>query len=69
MQDLPQSLRIKLAYEIHGDKIETLQIFTTMDVMTITEMVYRFKPMALSAGDILLKSDEVIIMNVVMQQL
>ncbi len=60
MQDLPQSLRIKLAYEMHGEKIETLQIFTTMDVMTITETVYRFKPMALGAGDILLRSNEVL---------
>ncbi len=66
MQDLPQSLRIKLAYEMHGEKIETLQIFTTLDVTTITEMVYRFKPMALSAGDILLQSNEVLI-NVIIQ--
>ncbi len=59
MQDLPQSLRMNLAYETHGKKIETLQIFTSMDLMTITEMVYRFKPMTLSAGDVLLHANSV----------
>lgn len=60
LQDLPHSLRIKLAYETHKETIRTLHIFSSLDVLTITEVVHRLKPMSTVAGEIIMRANDVL---------
>lgn len=51
LRDLPHSVRYRAAFSTHKESIQTIRLMEHLDSVTISDLVYRLKPMFTIAGE------------------